>query len=130
MEETNEPTRIAKCDHITKEKDITTIKHAKIVHKIYTKMSVFIKTTHDFLTHDNFQIVLVQVMRELRKASGLYGFEKRQIAIEIMSLLLMELGMPSVVAHYTSEIIERQIETLYTMAMHKYKRKHKHCIIF
>lgn len=113
--------QITKCPHPNIDKDLVTTKHARIVHKIYQKMLVFVKTTTELVTHESFNVVLISVMRELNK-HRLYGFEKRALAVEIMTLLLMELGMPHVVAHYTAGVIERQLETVYMMGFHKWKR--------
>ena len=130
-----ESNQITKCSHGDIEKNVIVTKHTKIVHKVFSKMLIFIKTTSEFLTHDSFHPVLVMVMRELNKAGsggsgGLYGFEKKELCIQIMSLLLIEIGLPPVLAHYSASVIEKQIETVYTMGFHKWRRHHKHCVIF
>lgn len=109
-------------------------KNEKIVHKIYSKMLTFVKTTDENsnLDHDNFTIILTKVMRDLNKTS-IYGFEKKTIAIGIMTILLDSLGLPHVVSYYTAEIIEAQVEHIYNHGLHRWKRPHKHrpnCIIF
>jgi len=100
-------------------------KNEKVVHKIYSKMVTFVKTTSENLDHDNFTIILTKVMRDLNK-TGIYGFEKKAIAIGVMTLLLESLGVPHTLSYYTAEIIEAQIEHIYSHGLHRWKRPHKH----
>ena len=73
----DEPTQIAKCSHEPMDSTTVTVKHTKIVAKIYVKMTIFIKTTTELLNHDSFNIVLIQTMREVNKFRNLYSFEKK-----------------------------------------------------
>jgi hypothetical protein len=109
---------------MNKDKEIVVTRHTKIVHKVFTKMRTLIKTTHGELNHENVHSVLVLVMRDMRKYR-LAGFDKKTLAIEIMTLLLMELGVPGVVAHWSAEVLERQLEMAYTFGFHKFKRARK-----
>lgn len=111
------------CNHDTETETIIT-KNTKIIFKVYSKLKVLIKTTYDDLNFDNFYHVLILVMRELAKYK-LDGYSKHQMAVQIMSLLLMELGVPSVISYYSSEAISRMIEHIYVNGMHRYKRPHK-----
>jgi len=116
--------QIAKCEHKIPEHNVVAVKHTKIIHKVYGKMSLFVKSTSELLSHDAFHTVLIMVMRDLNK-HNLYGFEKKTIAIEVMTLLLQELGLPHVIAHYSAEVIEQQIETVYALGFHRWKRLRK-----
>ena len=116
------------CTHNDKNSKAIFDGHVKIIHKILTKMSIMIKATEKEINHQNFNIILVQIMRDLNK-NKLEGFQKKTLAVTIITLILTELGMPHIVAHYTSEIIEESIETIYSMGLHRWKRTHKHCII-
>lgn len=117
------------CKHNKLQKDAVVTQHHKIVHKIYTKMRTLIKSTYEVLDHENFHATVVIVMREVRKYSRLSGMEKKWLVIQIMTLLLDSLGVPPVVSHYSAEIIASQIETAYTLGLHKYKRTHRHCVL-
>ena len=111
------------CDHETKSKALFD-KHVKIFHKIYTKIMLLVKSTEQEINDMNFNIYLIQIMRELNK-HNLKGYQKKQLAISIITLLLMELGLPHIVSKYTAEIIEKAIESIYEISLHKFKRPHK-----
>ena len=111
------------CNHDV-DKEIIVTKNTKIIFKIYNKTKLLIKTTYDELNFDNFSFILTMVMRELSKYK-LSGYSKHQMAVEIMTLLMSELGVPPVIGHYTAEAISRMIEHIYTNGFHKYKRKSK-----
>jgi hypothetical protein len=66
-------------------------------------------------------------MREINKES-LYGFEKKNIAISIMVLLLDALGTPDMVSKMTATAIADTVELIYSHSMHRYKKTGK-CII-
>ena len=104
------------------EHDSVIQKNIKTVHKIYSKLRTDIKTTQRELSHSNFQAYLIMCMREVAKYR-LFGFEKKTICVEILSLLLLELGLPPVVAHYTAEVISDQVEHAYEIGMYRYKRR-------
>lgn len=114
------------CHHSKDEKSTAEIvqKHVNIIHKISTKMTTMIKASGEHLSHTNFNPILIQVMRDLNKHK-LNGFEKRDIAIMIMQLLLDWVGLPHIVSEYTAEIIVTMIEHVYHAGLHKYKRPHK-----
>ncbi len=102
-------------------------KHNKIIHKIYMKMNTLIKSTYGLLHDHNVSLILTRVMREINKES-LYGFEKKNIAISIMVLLLDALGTPDMVSKMTATAIADTIELIYSHSMHRYKKTGK-CII-
>jgi hypothetical protein len=102
-------------------------KHNKIIHKIYMKMNTLIKSTYGLLHEHNIALILTRVMRELNKES-LYGFEKKNIAISIMVLLLDSLGTPDMVSKMTATAIADTVELIYSNSMHRYKKTGK-CII-
>ena len=106
------------------QQDAIVAKNIRVIHKIYNKMKVQIKTTSREIDHSNFSQYMIIVMRELCKQK-LFGLEKKVIAVELMTLLLSELGLPHVVSHYTAEIISSQIEHIYTHGFHRYKRPHR-----
>lgn len=111
------------------EKDIVVIsKNTKIIHKIYGKMLTFIRSTHGVLNESNFTFILTKVMREINKNSKLYGFEKKTIALECMTLLLDIIGCPDSISRFTATIIVELIEMIYTHSMHRFKTEPK-CII-
>lgn len=111
------------CNHDS-EKEVVITKNIKIIFKIYNKTKLMIRSTYKELNFDNFSPVLILVMRELSKHK-LTGYSKHQMAVEIMSLLLVELGVPPVISHYSAEGISRVIEYIYVNGFHKYKRPHK-----
>ena len=76
------------------------------------------------INHNNAGFILQAVMRELNKHS-LYGFDKKEMAIFIMSLLLESVGCPEAVAYYVPLVIAEMIETVYINRMHKFKRTSK-----
>jgi hypothetical protein len=102
-------------------------KHNKIIHKIYMKMNTLIKSTYGLLHDHNVSLILTRVMREINKES-LYGFEKKNIAISIMVLLLDALGTPDMVSKMTATAIADTVELIYSHSMHRYKKTGK-CII-
>ena len=102
-------------------------KHNKIIHKIYMKMNTLIKSTYGLLHDHNISLILTRVMREINKES-LYGFEKKNIAISIMVLLLDALGTPDMVSKMTATAIADTVELIYSHSMHRYKKTGK-CII-
>ena len=112
-----------KCEHETKSKALFD-KHVKIFHKIYTKIMLVVKATDGELNDNNLALYLIQIMRELNKYK-LEGFQKKQLAVSIITLLLMELGLPHIVSKYTAEILEQTVEEIYKIALHKFKRPHK-----
>lgn len=114
---------MSSCSHSQDEKQTAEIvqKHVKIIHKISTKMNTLIKASGDKLTHHNFNPILIQVMRDLNKHK-LNGWEKRDMAIMIMQLLLDWVGLPDIISHYTAEIIVTMVEHIYHAKLHKYKR--------
>ena len=105
----------------TEQQDAIIGKNIRVVYKIYNKMKTQIKTTSRELDHSNFSQYLIIIMRELNK-NKLFGLEKKVIAVELMTLLLCELGLPHVVAHYSAEVISGQIEHIYNHGFHRYKR--------
>jgi len=115
------------CHHSTDEKSSTEIihKHVKIIHKIVSKMVTMIKASGDPLDHRNVNLILIQVMRDLNKHSGLHGFEKRDLAVMILQVILDSAGLPHIVSGYTSEIIVTMIEHAYHGGFHRYKRPHR-----
>jgi hypothetical protein len=102
-------------------------KHSKIIHKVYTKMNVFIKSAYGLLNESNYTLILTQVMRQLNKYN-LYGWEKKKLAIEIMILLLDAVGCPDAISRFTAELTVTLIEGIYQHNMHRYKHERK-CII-
>lgn len=108
--------------------DIVVItKHSKIIHKIFTKMSTLIKSVYATLNETNYSLILTKTMRELNKES-LFGFQKRDIAVCIMVLLLDSLGCPDVISRFTAEVTMDLIENIYTHNMHRFKHE-KRCVI-
>ena len=103
--------------------DIVT-KNVKIVHKVYRKMEVLIKASAGELNHCNMHPTLLVVMRELSK-TGLNGFQKKDLAIMIMTLLLDSVGVPHIVSSYGASVIADMIEHAYGLGLHRYKRPHR-----
>ena len=114
-----------KCEH---DKKAIFNRNSKILHKIYIKLTTYIKTTNKTLDHDNFNFVVQIVMRELNK-NKLYGFEKKELCTQIIILLLDSLGLPHIINYYTVEAIGEAIEYIYNHNFHRFK-KNKSCIIF
>lgn len=116
------------CEHDV-DKNVIITRNTKILHKIHARMKTLIKSTEKEINHNNFNMILIKVMRELNK-HGLYGFEKQKLAVEIMTLLLDELSpAPHIVNHYTVELIVEMIEIVYTHGFHRYKRVKKCCVM-
>jgi len=116
------------CDHPeSKENKVIYDKNIKIIHKVLSKLSTYIKATVNEITHENFHTLLTVTMREINKNS-LYGHEKKEICTHIILLLLEMHGMPHITAFYTAHVIESAIEEIYSYGFHKFKRVKK-CII-
>lgn len=106
---------------------ITISKNNKIIYKIYSKVNILIKSTYGLLDETTYTLILTKVMRELNKET-LFGFEKKEIAICIMILLLDSVGCPSAISKFTAEATVELIEMIYAHSMHRYKTNGK-CII-
>jgi hypothetical protein len=106
---------------------ITISKNSKIIYKIYTKMNVLIKSAYGLLDETNYSLILTNVMKQLNKEK-LFGFEKKELAICIMVLLLDSVGCPSVISKFTAEATVEIIEMIYTHNMHRYKQTGK-CVV-
>lgn len=94
----------------------------KIRYTVFQKVRVMFLNT---VTEKNFYEIVIRVMRELNK-HGLYGFQKKELAIQIVSLLLQEFGVPAVVTVWTMESIAVVVESIYVKGYH---RKRNKCII-
>ena len=119
------------CNHseiVKPEKKAIFERNAKILHKVYSKVLTHIKTTDGELCHENMNFTIQIVMRELNKAGGLYGFEKKEICLQVLILLLDSIGLPHIISYYTAECIEELIETIYKSGFHRFKKIRK-CII-
>ena len=117
---------MTECPHAKKERktsDIVT-RNVKIVHKIFRKVETLIKASARDLDHNNMHPTLLVVMRELNK-TGLNGFQKKDLAVMIMTLLLDSVGLPHIVSSYGSEVLVNMIEFAYVNGLHRYKRPHK-----
>jgi len=114
------------CDHSSDEKQTAMIvhKHIKIMHKIHTKYLTMIKAGHDTFDHAGFHRILLYVMRDLNKYK-IEGFEKRDLAVLIMTVILDSVGIPNLISEYTAEIIVTCIEHSYQAGHHRFKRPHK-----
>lgn len=106
---------------------IIVTKHAKIIHKIYTKMHTLIRSSYGLLNESNYTLILTQIMRQLNK-HNIYGFEKKQLAVELTILLLDSTGCPDAASRFTVEVTISLIEMIYNYNMHRYKTNSK-CII-
>lgn len=116
------------CTHEDMKSKASFDKKLKIINQIYNKLTIYIKATMEEITHNNAGFILQVIMRELNKQSGLYGFDKKDMAIFIMVLLLESLGCPEVIAYYVPMVIAEMIETIYINRMHKFKKTSK-CFI-
>ena len=117
---------MSECSHAKKERktaDIVT-RNVKIVHKIYRKVETLIKASSRELDHHNLHPTLLVVMRELNK-TGLNGFQKKELGVMIMTLLLDSVGLPHIVSSYSASIIADMIEFAYVNGLHRYKRPHR-----
>ena len=115
------------CNHDRQSKKSSEVidKHGKIMHKIHSKFSLMIKATGSRLSHINLNQYIVQIMRDLNKHKKLHGFEKKDLCILIIVVLLDSLGMPGILSELTAELIEESIEHIYHLKIHKYKRVSK-----
>jgi hypothetical protein len=112
----------------TYNQDIVTItKNSKIIYKVYTKMYTLIKSAYGLLSETNYTLILTDVMKQLNKES-LFGFQKKELAVCIMILLLDALGCPTVISKFTAEVTIDLLELIYTHNFHRYKHQNK-CII-
>lgn len=103
-------------------------KNTKITHTVFSKVRTLIMATHEGINETNFSLILTKIMRELNKNS-LYGFEKKRLAVEIMTLLLDEFAPPEMSGPQFSEKIVETIEIIYAHNMHRYKTENKCKII-
>jgi len=121
---------MSNCEHTEKDipkKAAIFDKNVKIIHNIYSKLSTHIRTGDKEITFDNFHIITQITMRELNKHS-LYGFEKKELCVGLLVLLLDSFGLPHIINYYTVEAMSDIIETIYVNRMHKFK-KPKKCVI-
>jgi hypothetical protein len=107
--------------------DMIINKHTKIVHKIYSKMKTLVLSTNEVVGEHNVALLLARVMRELNK-TNLYGFEKHQLAVVILMLLLDSVGCPHTASAITAEAVVKLVEFIYASNMHRYDSKGR-CII-
>lgn len=101
---------------------LTLTKVDKVRHVVFQKVRIMFLNT---VTDQNFHEVVIRVMRELNK-HNIYGFQKKDLAIQIVALLLQEFGVPSVVTTWTMESVAILIETIYQKGYH---RKHRSCAV-
>lgn len=95
----------------------------EITHKIYVRAKTHcLNSLHIGNIHD----VCVLVMRELNKCRGLFGFNKKQIALNIISLLVNEYGSDELKMVFNIQVVDDMIENIYNQGYH---RKMKCCII-
>lgn len=83
-------------------------------------MKTLIISTNEVLGEHNAALIITRVMRELNK-SNLYGFEKRTIAVVVVTMLLDVCGCPHTASGITAEAIIKLIEFIYTSNIHRYK---------
>lgn len=102
-------------------------KNTKIIYKIFSKMNIIIKSTYKIFDESNISIIMTQTMRQLNK-ENIYGFEKKEIAICIMLLLLDSLSAPDIITKFNADSLCDLIELIYNHNMHRYKTE-KTCLI-
>lgn len=99
-------------------------RNSKVLYKIYSKLNTFIKTGDKVLGHENYNFIVQIVMRELNKHK-LYGFEKKDLCIQIMALLLDTFGLPHLLSFYTAEATVAAIDYIYSHNFHRFKKRKK-----
>jgi hypothetical protein len=102
-------------------------RHTKIVYNVYNKMRTLIISTNEVLGEHNAALIITRVMRELNKSTDLYGFEKRQLTLAIVTMLLETVGCPTTSSELTAIAILKLIEFIYVSNMHRYKNGKKTC---
>lgn len=111
------------CDHSDDIKKFPAFSNQiKATTKIINKMNAYIRATSGELHYHNTGFILSMVMRELNK-TNFYGWEKKHLAIFIMSVLLETLGVPEILAVFTATALEEMVEVIYRNRMHKFQKK-------
>lgn len=94
---------------------ITPRRDDKIRALVYNKIKIMILNN---LNEVNLHNTIILIMRELNK-QNLYGFSKKKLAVEIVTLLISECGNDDIKILYSMTAISEIIETIYINKYHK-----------
>jgi hypothetical protein len=97
-------------------KEILLGKQDKIRYSVYMKCKV---KFNNFVDDSNWHSCIVFVMREINKSGVKYGFTKKTLAVEILTLLLSDIGCPELLARASAEVVAEVIEAIYLQGYHK-----------
>jgi hypothetical protein len=101
---------------LTKEKKERPVSEQdKARYKIYIQVKC---KYQNFIDESNFHSSIVFVMRELNKTK-FFGFTKKALAIEIMTLILTDIAAPEIVARGGSELVAEIVEAIYLQGYHR-----------
>lgn len=103
--------------------EVSVDKKDQITHKVYVRAKTHCLNSVNF---GNIHDICVLIMKELNKHRGLYGFNKKKMALNIISLLVEEYGSDELKMVFNIQVVDDMIENIYNQGYH---RKVNCCVI-